>query len=652
MQRNFYFLLFGLTFIFFLSCGEKEVPTNWQLSSPNEAISLMIANAPTADSTNLSYSVSFQTATSLKEVILPSSLGIRRADADFAELLAFVAAETIDNQSVSYTMKTGGQSKYENEFNELQLTFENVTKDKIKINFRAYNNGVAFQYEFPESSTQTVRIVEELTAFQLGEGNFWAQPYDAVTKWSPGYERFYEQFPIGTNAPEEKNGWALPLLFETNGIWTFISESGFDGTYGGSHIKADTEGGRYAMKFAEPTEANNLYSIESTVTLPYQTPWRFIAIGDELADIVASHLVTDLAKENQLEDTDWIVPGRASWSWWSVNDSPQDYNLLVPFVDLAAEMGWAYSLVDANWNNMKNGTLEDLAAYAKTKNVDLLVWYNSGGKHNSVEEAPRDLMFERTVRRNEFERIQEMGIKGIKVDFFQSDKPVIINQYVEILEDAADYELLVNFHGCTLPKGWRRTYPNLMTMEAILGGEAYIFSEEYPTKSPAHITTIPFLRGVAGPTDYTPGGFASIKMPHLTTYSFEAALPIVIESGITHYVSSPEIVASLPSFAVDLLKEVPSVWEATKYLYGYPGKEVVIARKSGNRWYIGGINGENKAKTLRIDLSAIAKADDAIALIIDGDDARSLEQQNRQLKGTFLEVEVMPFGGFVGTIIE
>ncbi len=650
-MQNTTYLLLAITYL--LCCiACQETPTSWQLTSPNEAITIQIEHAGTPDSTYLSYSVSFHEGEMTEQVLLPSSLGLQLADTDLSKNLTFLQASSMENEAVEYTMITGSKDSYTNQYNEIQLHFENAEQKKISLNFRAYNNGIAFQYVLPEAADEKVTIINELTSFRVNDGQFWAQPYDAVTKWSPGYERFYEQFPTGTNAPEEKNGWAFPLLFETDDVWLFISESGFDGTYGGSHIEENVTDNTYRMKFAEVDEANNNYAVEPTVELPYKTPWRFITLGDNLGDIVESHLVTDLADENELEDTDWVKPGRASWSWWSVNDSPQDYELLVPFVDLAAEMGWEYSLVDANWNNMKNGTLEDLAAYAETKGVELLVWYNSGGKHNSVTEAPRDLMFERKARRKEFERIHDMGIRGIKVDFFQSDKPTIINQYIDILEDAADYELLVNFHGCTLPKGWRRTYPHLMTMEAILGGEAYLFSDDYPTKAPAHLTTLPFIRNVAGPTDYTPGGFAKINKPHLTTYGFEAALPVLIESGIIHYVTAPEVVASLPAFAVGLLKNIPATWDDVQYLSGYPGKEVVLARKSGNQWYIAGINGENTTKTLQIDLSTIVEGEVDLTLVIDGETSTELELEKRVVKDAMLTIELQPFGGFVGIMEE
>jgi hypothetical protein len=408
--------------------------------------------------------------------------------------------------------------------------------------------------------------------------------------------------------------------------------------------------GLYRIKFAEAEEAMGYFENTSHSKIPWDTPWRFIIIGNELSEIVESNMVTNLADTSGLKDISWIKPGRASWSWWSESDSPRDYNRLLPYIDLAADMGWEYSLIDANWNRMKNGSLEQLAEYASKKGVGLLLWYNSGGKHNEVPEEPRNLMDQRETRRNEFERISKIGIKGIKVDFFQSDKEEIIKQYIEILEDAADYKLVVNFHGCTMPRGWRRTWPNLLSMEAVRGGECYKFDPDYPRDAPSHLAIVPFTRNVVGPCDYTPGGFSNSTYPHLTTNAFELALPIVIESGVMHFADSPAKTHELPDYVQSLLKELPVTWDETRYLAGYPGKDVVIARRKDKRWYIGGINGESVEKDLTIHIEKIIPSGSEMEIIHDG--AAPEQFQNSRLaavEDTFT-VHVKPFGGFVATI--
>ncbi|MCO6480102.1 MAG: glycoside hydrolase family 97 catalytic domain-containing protein [Phaeodactylibacter sp.] len=638
--------LIAIAFLFF-SCDKEDGP--WQLASPDGQVRVEV-NREAPGAGPLSYSVYLREGEAWKMVLEPSPLGIEREDAAFTDSLQFLSDEVRKNQEEAYTLRSGGRKEHRHVFNEITLAFENQDKKAVHLVFRIYNNGVAFRYRFPEESGEAVRVVKEHTAFHLGEGNFWGHPYDTVTKWNPAYETFFAgPLPIGAEAPRNKNGWAFPLLFETNGSWVFISESGFDGAYPGSHLHGNCEGGLYTLKFAEAEEAMGYYDNAPHSTLPWKTPWRFIIVGKSPGDIAAAHLATALAAPSRLENVDWVRPGRSSWSWWSDSDSPQDYERLVPFIDFAADMGWEYSLVDANWNRMQNGALEQLAEYAAGKGVGLLAWYNSGGKHNVVEEAPRDLMDNREVRRREFERISRLGIKGIKVDFFQSDKQDVLRLYLDILADAADYNLVVNFHGCTLPRGWRRTYPNLLSMEAVRGGECYKFDASYPEKAPAHLAIVPFTRSVMGPTDYTPGGFSDNTYPHLTTYGFELALPIVLESGIIHYVDTPEKIQSLPPFAVELLKELPADWDDTRCLAGYPGRDAVFARRKGDKWYIGGINGEGEEKNITLGLSGIAPEGATIALITDGREG-SLGMERRAVAEGRLEVKMQPYGGFVATV--
>jgi hypothetical protein len=494
-----------------------------------------------------------------------------------------------------------------------------------------------------------MRVTDELTSFHFKPGNFWAHPYDAITKWTPAYETYYAgPMPVGTDAPADKNGWAFPILVESQGAWMLVSEAGFDGSYGASHLEEISVGGLYSIREAEAKEAEGYYENTSTSPLPWTLPWRFIAISESLAGVVETSLATDLAAPNKLEDLSWIQPGSSSWSWWSDSDSPQDYDRLVPFVDLAAALGWSYSLVDANWNRMKNGDLEALARYAESKNVGLLVWYNSGGKHNTVEEEPRDLMDTRKARRAEFERISKMGIKGIKVDFFQSDKQEIIGQYIGLLEDAAEFKLVVNTHGCTLPRGWRRTYPNLLTMESVRGGESYKFDSNFPVLAPPHLTIVPFTRNVVGPCDYTPGGFSHHTYPHLTTYGFELALPVLIESGIMHHMDTPAKTLGLPSFAVDFLRSVPVVWDETRYIGGYPGKDAVLARRKGDTWYLAGINGENYAKELSINLAPTNTSPQRVVIFSDGEGPEDLQKTEMDPVDGKLTIRLEPYGGFVG----
>ncbi|HYW96136.1 MAG TPA: glycoside hydrolase family 97 catalytic domain-containing protein, partial [Bacteroidales bacterium] len=380
--------------------------------------------------------------------------------------------------------------------------------------------------------------------------------------------------------------------------------------------------------------------------LPWTSPWRFGIVADNPATVVQSNLVSDLSHPSVISGESWIKPGRASWSWWSAGSTPRDFNRLKKYVDLSASFGWEYTLVDAGWDNMQNGTLEELATYANSKNVGLLVWYNSGGPNNVVTASPRDRMFDPPVRKKEFAWLQKIGVKGVKVDFFQSDKQEIIKLYLGILKDAAEAHLLVNFHGCTMPRGWSRTYPNLLSMEAVRGGEAYRFDRNYPAYAAVHNTIIPFTRNVMGPVDFTPVTFSDVNYPHITTNAHELALSVVFQSGILHLADNYKVYPQQPEYVIDFLKNIPVSWDETRLLDGKPGEMVIIARRSADKWYIAGINGTDKTITVKPDLS-FAGNDNDISLISDGDTDRSFQFNDNIPVNNLPEISMLPRGGFV-----
>jgi len=630
-----------------LSSGCERNNNLWQLYSPDREIRLDVNYEPSSSGGRLTYTTFLKINGDFRQITEPSALGLQREDGNFMDGLVPVEEEFQQGLKEQYTLVTGKQLECETSYNMLTLGCRNATDQKIDFVFRAYDGGVAFRYHFPESQEGYLRIVREYSSFNFMDGSFWGHPYDSITPWTPAYETYYQgPVAIGTPAPSGKNGWAFPILLETQGAWILVSESGLDGTYGASHLEPDCAGGEYSIRFAEPGEAVGYYENTAYSTLPWSTPWRFMAIGSSPDAIVETNMATHLAEPSRIADPSWIEPGRATWSWWSDSGSPQEFDRLVPFINFAADMGWEYSLVDANWNHMKGGEIGTLAKVADEKGVGLLLWYNSGGKHNTVTEEPRDRMDARTARRAEFEKISSLGIRGIKVDFFQSDKQEIIRQYLEILEDAAEFHLLVNFHGCTLPKGWRRTWPNLVSMEAVRGGESYKFDGQFPEKAPAHLAIVPYTRNAVGPVDYTPGGFSDQTHPHLTTPGFELALPVILESGIMHYTDTPEKTASMPGQVVAFLKEIPVTWDETRFIAGYPGKEAVIARKKGDRWYLAGINGEPVSKTLTLDLTPTGSEPAQIQLLTDGDIPDTLVEESTGVSGGKITVQLLPYGGF------
>jgi hypothetical protein len=354
-------------------------------------------------------------------------------------------------------------------------------------------------------------------------------------------------------------------------------------------------------------------------------------------------MVHHLAQPSKIVDTSWIKPGRVSWEWWSSTDG-RTVKALNRFVDLAAEMGWEYSLVDAGWENMPDGKIEDVITHAKSKNIGLIFWYNSGGRRDSTDHNEDFVMFKDDTRFLEMARIASLGVIGIKVDFFATDKQFGIELYQKILADAATNHLLVDFHGCTLPRGWSRTYPNLLTMEAVRGAECYRFSAPYPDYTATYNTIAAVTRAVVGPTDYTPTTFSNQKFPHKTTSGHELALTIIYETGLLHMADTPESYQSLPKEAIEYLKQVPVTWDETKLLAAEPGELFVIARRNGQKWYVAGINGKNEIRDIQVTLPHETENP---LLICDGDapDKLSINRQDGSVNS--IEVRLMPNGGFV-----
>jgi hypothetical protein len=634
-------------FTLFISCVNEK--TGWLVKSPSENIQF---NVLLNETNQLEYNVALIEQGVAKQVIASSPLGIRRADESFVQNMKFVSKEPVLTIDETFSLQVGKRKIVNNEVNELTLNFENENGSPLQLIIRVANDGVAFRYRFPNFDENLHSVEDEVTGFAIaGEGKTWMAPYDKVTTYTPAYERYFENgIPIGTAAPGEE-GWCLPALFQTENAWMLLTEAALDSTYFGMHLQPNADGGKYTLRMPEINEANNVCSHIPTSALPWATPWRVLIIGKNLSDVVETDLVVALNPPSVITDESWIKPGRASWSWWSDSPSPTNFESLKKFVDLSQEMGWEYFLVDANWDLMTGGNIEELVKYANSKNVGILMWYNSGGPHNDVTERPRDIMNNPELRKAEFKKLADWGVKGVKVDFFQSDKPQIIKQYFDILKDAADNKIMVNFHGCTMPRGWNRTWPNLVSMEAVRGAESYKFDSAYTEKAIWHNTILPFTRNVIGSMDYTPVTFSNQKYPHKTTFGHELALSIVFESGILHLADNCESYRTLPEAPKNFLKDVPVVWDSSLLLAGYPGKDCVIARKSGDTWYIAGIIGTNEKKSWEIDLLRLEGTDFSGIVITDGETEKEFSYSEFNLKaGDKLMVDVLPYGGFVAVL--
>ncbi len=570
-------------------------------------------------------------------------LGIRRSDTSFDSGLKLASTGRRRKVTTDYMAVHGKRKHCTNKANEVTVSFTNPEQKDMNVTVRAYNDGICFRYEFDDTASDSMKVIDELTAYEI----------DASTdRWMQRFVTSYEgDFPHQKNVIDQGE-WGYPALFRFDGssCWALISEADIDRTYCATKLSNTASADSYKLTLPAPTDGNSVGDVNPTISLPWKSPWRTVIIGG-LDDIVASTLIDDVSRPCTLESTDWIQPGIASWIYWAYNHGTKDYPTACRYVDLAEEMEWPYVLFDWEWDAMGNGgNIHDAAAYARSKGIKPLIWLNSGGKHNRVGATPRDLLITHESRMKTFKELKEMGIYGIKVDFFESDKQDMMCYYLDILEDAARFELMVNFHGSTVPRGWTRTYPHLMSMEAVYGAEQYNNAPRMTEIAPRLNATLPFTRNVIGPMDYTPTAFTNSQHPHLTSYAHELALPVVFESGIQHMADRPEGFAQLPEEAKKFLRHLPAAWDDTSLLDGYPGESVLMRRDKGDTIYVAGINGTDKPMKLasRIKLKKGHKYQ--ITKICDGDAADKLRIYSAEFNGQ-VEADCLPKGGFVAVIV-
>lgn len=635
---------------------------SWQVESPNRQVRLTVQLSPppagTAypqDRARLYYRLEHGTPDARAVVMPDSPLGLVLRQRDFLDGLSFVSADEPRLIEERYTMPHGKRRDCRNAAKAVTLRFRNVQGETLELDLRAYDDGAAFRYRVPGPNAEKSTLQTEATGFALPpDARLWLHPSDQATVYAPAYETYYENdVKVGTPSPTGA-GWSFPVLFRTadEKHWGLITEANLGTNYFGARLTSTAPGGVYRVRLPEADEGHGFGESEPSSSLPWEMPWRVVVLGDSPGAMVESTLVNDLSAPTAATNTSWIRPGRVAWSWWSDQVSPRDGGKQKRFIDFAAEMGWEYVLVDANWTIMDNGTIHDVLRYAKSKGVGVLLWYNSGGPNNIVTEKPRDSLFYPEVRQFELKMLQEWGVKGIKVDFFQSDKQDVIGLYHAILRDAATCQIMINFHGCTLPRGWSRTYPQLMSMEAIRGEECYIFDPKYPDRAPLLNTITPFTRNAVGPMDYTPMALANNVYPHKTTYAHELALTVLFETGWLHFADDPDVYRRLPEAPKRFIKEVPVAWDDTRFITGYPGRHAVLARRSGDAWYLAGVNGRDERLELTLDLGKILRAGGGqMTLIADGGDGRSYTSESRRLAGEApLKVALLPYGGFVAKL--
>ncbi|HET9570166.1 MAG TPA: glycoside hydrolase family 97 catalytic domain-containing protein [Bacteroidales bacterium] len=598
-------------------------------------------------------------------VVRQSPLGLETSLGSFGEELKQTRKNSEQVKYENYTQPIGKKSQISVAYREVQVYLKNAQSRAMDLIFRVSNDGVAYRYKLHGSGSCTIN--RELGGYRF-PGNATAfmtplsQAHTGFARTNPSYEEHYQQnIPVGT--PSTLGcGWSYPALFNIPGAgWVLISETGTTGTYCGTHLAHLSTDSLYRIEFPNVAEGLPGQHSKAMMSLPYETPWRMMIVGDAPTAIAQSTMATDLVKP-MYKAKGIYKPGKATWSWLVLKDDSITYDVTRKFIDLADTLNFDYCLIDAPWDvQIGRENISTLAVYADIKGVGLLLWYNSNGKWNDAPQTPKNCMDNQEIRRAEMKWMQSIGIKGIKVDFFGSDKQFFMQYYEDILKDANDFGLTVNFHGTTLPRGWERIYPNFVTDESVKGMEFVTFSQYDADREPQHCATLPFLRNVVGPMDFTPiilnerlGADRKSGPIRRTTMAFELALPVVFFSGVQHFGLIPENLSQLPAEVINYLKDIPTVWDETRFLAGYPGKDCVVARRSGKTWYVAGINGENVAKTLSFDTSTLSEKDlkgfliqdqqDSNNAVVCGELPRTAETAS---SSTMEQISVKGNGGFV-----
>ncbi|MDL2243707.1 glycoside hydrolase family 97 protein [Bacteroidales bacterium OttesenSCG-928-J19] len=561
------------------------------------------------------YNIQYKGQVMLEE----SPLGLVADIGDFSQGLQWndTKINTIDTR---YTLSRTKVAKVHYQANELIATFSNGKGQKIDIVFRVSNNDVAFRYSLPTMEKKYSCIIEkELTGFDFPQQTTTfltpqALPMTGWEKTKPSYEEEYvPDEPMGT--PSKYGvGYTFPALFHVGEKgWVLVSETGTGGNYCGTKLSEGTQSGLYRIAFPEPGENNGMGNVSPAITLPGVTPWRTLTVGDNLKPIVETTIPFDVVEPLYEPSQDYRF-GRSVWSWiiwqdWSMNFEDQK-----AYVDLAAEMGYEYSLVDGLWDaQMGKKKLEELAKYAASKGVELFVWYNSNGHWNNAPQGPRNCMNNAIARKQEMAWMQSIGVKGIKVDFFGGDKQCTLQLYEDILSDANDYGILVIFHGCTLPRGWERMYPNFVGSEAVLASENLVFTQHANDTEAYNACLHPFIRNTVGSMDFGP---VLLQKRHnrdpekgqfrRTSETFQLATAILFQASVQNFAVTPYNLTTCADFVIDFMKAVPTTWDETVFIDGYPGKYCILARRHGDAWYVAGINAEAKEKKIKVNLPMLA----------------------------------------------
>jgi len=542
--------------------------------------------------------------------------------------------------------------------NELLCSFVNGEGKNVQITFRVSNNDVAFRYTLPrEQGKGSVTVNSERTGFRFPSQTttFLCPQSDAMIGWKrtkPSYEEEYKADAPMNERSGYGHGYTFPCLFKVGDDgWVLLSETGVDSRYCGSRL-SDWDNGVYRIAFPMPEENNGNGTVSPAFSLPGSTPWRTVTVGETLKPIVETTVPWDVVEPRYTTTHDY-KPGRGTWSWILWQDGSINYDDQVRYVDLAAAMGYEYVLIDNWWdNNIGRDRMEQFVKYARSKGVEVFLWYSSSGYWNDIEQSPVNRMDNSIARKQEMRWLQSLGVKGIKVDFFGGDKQETLRLYEEILSDADDHGLMVIFHGCTLPRGWERMYPNYVGSEAVLASENLVFSQHFCDNEAFNATLHPFIRNAVGCMEFG-GVFLNKRLNRSndggtirrTTDIFQLATAVLFQNPIQNFALAPNNLTDAPQICLDFMKQVPTTWDETRFIDGYPGRYIVLARRHGNTWYIAAANATAEPLKLKLDLPMLAGQE--VSLYSDDKKMQpQLKLQKIKTDGS-LQLTVQPQGGAV-----
>lgn len=594
-----------------------------------------------------------------RTVIEPSRLGIV---ADFGDLTTGMTMDSIAEMrwEDAYTLDKIKKSDVSFEANRTLVWFSNKQGLRLCVDMAVEDNSIGIRYQIPrQGETGSVRVMSEATEFRFPQGTttFLTPQSEAMIGWKrtkPSYEEEYDLDAPMDRVSKFGKGFTFPCLFKVDGgkAWALLSETGVTGRYCASHL-SDYADGAYKIAYPMPEENNGNGTAEPAMSLPGETPWRTISVGSDLGTVAEQTITWDLVSPQYA--TNWKPAyGKGTWSWILWQDGSINKDDQKTYIDFAKELGFNYVLVDNWWDtNIGRDGVEELVRYGKQKGVDIVMWYSSSGYWNDIVQGPTNIMDRGITRKKEMRWLKRIGVKGIKVDFFGGDKQETMRLYEDILSDAADAGLFVIFHGATMPRGWERMYPNYVGSEAVLASENLIFDQHHCDIEAMSATLHPFIRNAAGCMEYG-GSFLNRHMSkdnksgnkRLTSQVFSLATAVLFQNPMQFFALAPNNLEDAPKECLDFLREVPTTWDETKILGGYPGKYVVLARRSGDTWYVAAVNGTDKV--IDINIALPFETDGTISLYEDGKSIEEVRLTN-ETKAQMVKkrLSVKPNGGLV-----